>query len=360
MAHIYKRKESPFWWIKYRDPNTGATRREGTGFKVNVTPDTRKAKELAAERSLDEVRTSRGGSEENWAAWVPGYLATRYAGSPPKTLSRYEDCWGNLTMFLDERKIASPRHLTRTHCFDYLTWRTKPAKNEGRYHASHNTALFELRMLKALIDEAILRGYTTTNPCAKLGIKKLPRREKPELTDADIEFIRSKFDAEPEPNRTFLRNSFEIARYQGCRLAETYLDPLENVEVFEEVKGGEISKSGRIHFHRKGGRLDTVPMHPALIPLFESLRAGGSRTTYEMPMNPSRKWWDFFKKIGMRKRLPGLCFHSLRVTAATRMARANVPEAKAMKYLSHASTVVHRTYQRLRTGDLGECFGALK
>jgi integrase len=358
MASIYKRKGSPFWWIKFRDPKTSQVRRESTGFKAGVLPDTRRAKELAAERSLGEARTTTGGAEESWKNWIPSYLASRYVNSP-KTHYRYSNIWRNVVMFLDERGITSPRHLTRAHCFDYLPWRIRPAKSEGRFRASHNTAMLELKILGMLMDEAIRRGYAQTNPCAKLGIKRSPGREKPELTDEDIEFIRSNLDSEDEPNRTFLKNSFEIARYQGCRLGETFLNPCSDVEIFEEERGGKMVKVGRIHFHRKGGKFDTVPLHPALVPLFESLQASGAQSTYDQPPNPSRKWTDFLIRIGMKKRKPAACFHSLRVTAATRMARANVSEAKAMKYLSHASTVVHRTYQRLRSGDLDDCFTAL-
>lgn len=63
----------------------------------------------------------------------------------------------------------------------------------------------------------------------------------------------------------------------------------------------------------------------------------------------------FFKAIG----LPHLCFHCTRVTVITRMARAGVPISQAMRYVGHASTAVHKIYQRLAASDLSSAVNAI-
>lgn len=48
------------------------------------------------------------------------------------------------------------------------------------------------------------------------------------------------------------------------------------------------------------------------------------------------------------------------MTVITRLARSGVPEAKAMKFVGHASTEIHRIYQRLSVDDLACCHDPLQ
>lgn len=73
----------------------------------------------------------------------------------------------------------------------------------------------------------------------------------------------------------------------------------------------------------------------------------------------SQIWTRFFKRHGLSKRYSFLCSHCFRVTAVTRLARANVSEAKAMRYVGHASEDIHRIYMRLQATDVAECCHAL-
>jgi integrase len=240
----------------------------------------------------------------------------------------------------------------------FIKWRQVPDKRKGKYKACHNTALLELKVLGLIMSEAVQRDYAPYNPCRDLKIGKMKAKEKPELTDSQIEFIRTKIEDEPEPLKTFFRNSLEIARYQGCRISETYLNPMDQVTFHRDPQGKVIKAN--ITFFAKGGRIHTPPLHPALWPLFEKLQADGRKETYTKPYNPSRQWWRFLKKIKMKATDSNICFHSLRVTAATRLARSDVKESSAMKFLGHASVTVHRAYQRLKSDDLGDCLEALE
>jgi integrase len=59
-------------------------------------------------------------------------------------------------------------------------------------------------------------------------------------------------------------------------------------------------------------------------------------------------WREFFGKIGM----PGIYFHCTRVTFVTWCHRQGIPENVIMKLVNHASTEIHRIYQRLNVVDV--------
>lgn len=351
MAHLYQQKRSPFWWVKFRDPKTGLTCRKSTGQRIGEGSQTKKARQQCAELTLaenaDGAATIGGSARERWDAWVRDFLVVRYGER-----CRFDIAWDTINLFLVERKIPTPRQLTRAHCLEYMAWRRKPDVRAGKYKAGLNTSILEVKVIGLVMKEAVIRGYAQFNPCRELGIKREKHREKPEYTDEDFAFIEAAIAKESEPLRTFYAHSFAIARYQGCRLSETHLNPQDAVQ----LRGD----SGTISFLAKGNKVHVAPLHPRLIPMFRQLIDSGATETYEQPKSPARMWFAFLTRCGMKKLKPGACFHSLRVTAATRLARSRIiSEAKAMKFIGHASTTVHRSYQRLRPDDLSDCLDAL-
>jgi integrase len=208
--------------------------------------------------------------------------------------------------------------------------------------ASHNTALFEIKIMAMILDEAKRRGFCHENPCRNLKLKKNKPDPKLVITEADIELIRRELLAEPE----WMRVSFEIAILHGTRLRATCINLERDVDW----------KTRRITFHEKGGKIFTVPIHPELLPVLEKLKASGRTTTCDIPKDASKKWRRFFKRIGRKD----YCFHCCRVTVITRLAQSGVSEAKAMKYVGHACTEIHRQYQALSVEDLACCHEPLR
>ena len=346
MATIYKRANSKFWWIKSRDSKTGKIIRESTKLAFDSVNSSR-ARQLRADRTCEELKAGTASAQEQWDAWVEEYLTGRYG----PTQRRCKDAWRMVRMFLDEKEIEVPRQLVREHCLAYMDWRTQPDADNKKYQAGHNTAQLEIKVLTIVMSEAVIRKYAPFNPCRDLHIKRHPGRQKPELPQSALDEIQLAIESEPEPRRTFFRHSFLIARYHGCRLTETHLNPSYDVE---SNHNGTL-----ITFHAKGSVIHTVKLHPLLIPLFTQLRAEGRTETYAMPKSPAKDWFNFLTRIGIKRQFPGACFHSLRVTAATTLARRGVSEKKAMSYLGHASTTVHRSYVRLKPDDLDDCSNAL-
>lgn len=363
MAHLYQRAKSNFHWISYVDAFTGKRIRESTGYSLKDPRETRLARELEAQKTLAERTTGRSHRNEAWDIWVTPFLKTHYAQNSG-SLVRFLTAWRTLRLFLEQHKIAFPRNLTRESCLAYLDWRQKPDYTKGKYRACHNTALMELKTLGLIMKEATRRGFASTNPARELGLKRAARRQFPELTDEALKLIVESFPKEPEPLRTFLKNSFLVARWHGVRLAETWLNP--QTDVWQQPSNGQLR--WMIFFRQKGARQSAKLLHPELIPLMEELRAAHAVQTYERPKakiperwpnRAARIWHDFLKRHGIKKLVPNACFHSLRVTAASRMARAGVSQRKAMEYLTHASTTVHEAYVRWQPEDLEDCHRAL-
>jgi len=358
MASLYKQRNSSFWWIKYRNPLTGTIVRESTHCRHGLMTETRKARQLCAERTLAERNTPRASDSELWERWVPVFFDIRYARKP-STRVRYRAIEQNLFAFFRSRNIPLPRLLTREHCFEYLPWRQRP--QPGLHKARYNTVLMELKILGLIMAEAVRRGYALTNPTADMDLQKVPPREKPELTPDQLALISAAIDADQSPYRTLLRRSFDIARYHGCRLNETWLNPQS--DIFEE-RDADGETRWKIRFRAKGGKLHVAPLHPALEPMLLKLKADGATETYERPLGhqglprTSRVWSDFLHRSELRKKVPGITHHCLRVTVATTLARNDVSEAKAMRFLGHASITVHRAYQKLKAGDLDGCLVA--
>ncbi len=351
MASIYERDDSRFIWIKFRD-GTGKVIQRSTGYKKDVPTEYRLARVMCAERTADEFRHGRtvrtGGQAEEWT-WVPEFIQARHTGL---TRRGYSVAWTTLKIFLDHAEVRSPQALTRKHCFEYIEWR-KTKDGKGKFAAKHNTALSEMKVLSVVMGEAVERGLAIANPCLGLKIRRQRPKQKVEITDAECATIRTHIADVKEPALwEMLHYSFEITRFQGCRLMETQLDPLRDVSIF--TRDGE--KRGTITFRQKGGRDFTTVLSAKLIPLFEDLQTRGRNYTWRTPEGMTHNWaagrWHkFFRRV---VKLPHLSIHCNRVTFISELARGNVPEGKARAMVGHANSLSHRIYQRLQLDDLWE------
>jgi site-specific recombinase XerD len=335
VASLYKRKSSPFYWIKYKDAG-GVKQAHTTGFRYAVPAQVKKAKLLLQQKRLIELKTDKGLAGDTWESWVVDFIESTYA-SKPKTLERYKISWKSLSVYLADQKISRPMQLTFRDCELYVPWRIAGQPQLGVYKCGHNTARYDLKVLHVICKYAIKRGFIEQNPASSLGIAKQVPREKPELSDEDISLIREKLIELKMPE--WMSVCFEIALHQGCRLAETSL-PLSKIDL----------KTKTIRFKAKGGKDFTAPLHPKLIPLIKKLIKSERKKTCELPRLPSKEWWRFFKKIGLHQK--GVSFHCTRVTVITRLIRSGKPENVVRKIVNHASTEVHRIYQRLGVEDV--------
>ena len=342
MASKYRRVGSQYWWIKGRS-ETGAIFRHATKYRIGVGVETRACERHVAQLTVEEKNRGLVARDANaFDNWVPRFLEVSYANSP-KTLIKYESSWRVIRKWMASTGITSPIHVQRDHATEYIAWRTsqKVPGLRGKRNVCRNSALLDLTIFRLIMYEALKRGYVASNPISKLRLKGDSAAEKPEFTPVQIEQLRQALVGRPE----WMRISFEIALYQGCRFSETCV-PLSDVNL----------KEGTITFRLKGGKRHTTKLNPALRPLFEKLIADGRETAFEMPVrNSTRDWSRLFRRLKMK----GYSFHCLRVSAITALARAGINEQTAMRFIGHSSTEIHRVYQRLRVDDLSACVDAI-
>lgn len=332
MAYLYRKKRSPYWYVVYLDANKKEVHRS-TGLRADDPNDTAKAKALRAELEAKEHHRTSAVSNESWDNWVPKYF-DRHCQSA-RTLERYICNWRWLNLWLQTKRIASPRSVTYRLALEYIDWRIAFKKKSGRT-VGRNTAIMELKLLAMIMGEAVRMGFAEANPLSSLKLRKDKSKRKPELSDQEISDIRKALKSEPE----WMQVSFEIALHTGCRLRETRipincLDFKENRVTFPTPKGGEA-------------RAFSIPMPSALRPLLQRIAKSKAEHTVDFPFQPSRRWQQFFTKI----KKPHLCFHCLRVTYVNRLRRAGVPREAAMRLVNHSSELIHQVYQRERVDDV--------
>lgn len=334
MAYMYRKLRSPFWYVQFIDAD-GRKHDKSTGLRTDDPNDTLKAKSLRAELEAKEYHRVPVVNGAAWDSWVPKFFSRHC--QTERTLERYQDAWKWVALWFQRQRIHSPRQLTYKRAVEYLDWRTTFKKRTGKI-VGRNTAIYELKILSLVVDEAVRLGHADANPLVSLKVHRDKPAKKPELTDEEIVEICEALKGEPE----WMQVSFDIALHTGCRLRETRI-PLacisfqEKKITFPSPKGGEE-------------RAFSIPMPSALRPLFMRLKAAGKPYTVEFPFQPSRRWQQFFIKI----RKPHLCFHCLRVTYVNRLRRAGVPREIAMRLVNHASELVHRVYQRERVEDVAQ------
>ncbi len=343
---VYRRAARPTWYVAYDCPRRGRRINESTGFRTDHPNGKLQAYAYAREKSHSGIAHGLDHQHERWSAWAETWLQVRYK-QKPKTLTSYLGAWKQLSFFLHERKIFTPRLLQYQDVVAFVHWREAQVKIRSQRTVSRNTALHNVKVLSRLMREAVRRGYAQGNPCVKLSEDVPPDRapEKPEFTDAEIALVRAELARRAPLGRPsdWMATAFEIALHQGCRLAATQI-PMQRIDFAR----------GTITFHEKGGKEFTVPMHPGLRPLLERLRDEGRSVTCELPRFASRNFGRVMAALGLAHR-----FHSTRVTVITRMARGDVTEQKAMAYVHHGSWAVHKIYTKLRPPDVSGVADAL-
>ena len=343
MEQVSVFRRGNYFWMSFIDPKSGKRRTTSTGLRHDEPRNAKAALELARKRSQDAIALKPILDISRWSQWAPLALKQRYGQpSQQKTLVRYERCYRALERWFAEKGILGPAQIGPNSAAEYVAWReTNHPRRSGKF-AKRNTALLELKCLSVLLEKARKLGFVDVNHVHRHGITKGDVEEKPEITDDEAIVIRQEL---AKRGVQWMVDCFEVGMLQGCRLSETAM-PLSWIDTTRRV----------ITFRIKGGRIKATALHPGLIPLVRRRRSERATKLVNLPSMASKDWWLFFREIVK----PHLCFHCSRVTAITKMARAGVPQAVAMAYVLHSSSLVHKIYQRLGVADLGSAVAAIK
>jgi hypothetical protein len=343
MASIYQRADSPFIWIRYKDAN-GAWKSANTGYRQDNIGDRKQAKQLAKEKSLQEMATKPVNTGRCWEDWVLPWITARWGNRTNRTPKMYANYFWRFLEYFKENEITQPAALQREHVIGYLEWRKTHGGRRGGGH--RNTAIHEIKFLGQLMDEAITRGYATTNPCRKLHLEKTPPAEKLPWTHEEVEKVLSTL--EQRDRFGWMHVAFLMGRYQAVRLRQSAV-PLSGIDFNRRL----ITYPDEVV---KGRRGFSHPIDPDFFPILQELvahrQAMGKSTLCDIPSEkedpPSVQIRQFLDSLGLHH----LVHHGLRVTWVTQAALCGFPESLAKRFVNHASTQVHEIYQRITGTDL--------
>lgn len=330
MAYLCKHKRSPFWYIRFRDLDTGAWREQGTKLLIEDAKHSRDARRLAEKYSIKEAQVAPEHGGE-FRAWVKDYLRSHYKRE--STLLRMQAAWDSISEWMQIRNLRHPRQIRYEHAQDYLSWRKGTAR--------HNTVRLELKFFSFVLNEAIRREYCERNVLAQVKIQREAPPEKPELLDDLMIAAREAFGSQT----WWMRIVFEIQAHIGCRFAETSI-PLKRIDFEQNLIWVEDSK-------RKSDdpkKLFPVPMTEQLKQILLPLK-GQERTVPPLTGEMNHR----FNRV--MKRATGATSHSLRVSFISRCHRAGLTEHQAMLLVNHSSRLVHRIYSRLNVDDARKAMG---
>ena len=336
MASIYKRKKSPYFWLRYRNA-AGDWADRSTGILIDSPTGKRQAIRQAQLESSNETDLRSSAVGHAFKEWVPTFLHHRYGVRQPPAYKRYGQCWSALAIYLENAGIVTAGQVTKKLAKDYCLWRINPPEGAGVGRAKWNTAILEVKFFSLLMDEAVERGHIVANPCVRLGLKRERTKEKNAISREDQQEIETKLQATKVPE--WMRVSWAIAIRQGCRLSETSV-PLSLID----LKG----KPPTITFRIKGNRLHIAPLHPELIPLCQKLKKAKAERTCDLPHDAAKRWHRWLRVHGFKQ----YSFHCTRVTVVTRLAADNHSQAMVKDYVGHASTTVNDVYRKLKPRDL--------
>jgi site-specific recombinase XerD len=328
MASYYEKDGR--YYVRFKTPG-GKWSAKSTGIKVDSKGSLRKVEREVSRYRAIEKAMAKEGSEALFSSWVDEWMIYKYHNA--KTLTRYQGIWSHVSIFLKEKKVSHPAEMTYQLAHEFMTWRSTDLCSEWLKPCKWNTALTELRVLGAALQEAVRRGYIIASPMAKLGITRRDVRQKRELTSDEIETIEEHLPKAKE----WIQDAWLVGMKQGCRLSECAV-PLSRINTDEM----------EITFHIKGGKTHTAPLHKDLLPLVEKARKRKSGLLVEFPPSHSRAFVNWLREIGVDE----VSFHYLRVTVITRLARAGYSEQQTMAYIGHSSTEVHAIYTKLKSRDV--------
>jgi len=333
MASIKRKKRSPYWWIQFRDLDTGEWREENTKWRTDSPEDTRKAQKLAAHKKSeeDQVRSKPGG---DFISWVPAYLQRHYEN--PRTLKRAKINWSHISTWLQENKLRHPRHIKYRHSNEYMEWRLEQGKTGGK-KVGHNTVRGEVKFFSSIITEAQRMELVDGNPIALARIHKVPPAEKREITTAEMKKIQKALNSKP----SWMSVVFQIQINIGCRFSEAWI-PKSRVNLSGKQPSIWIEDSKRKP--TDPDKLYEVPITKEFAAYMKTIKWVDDYTV--APLTYSNQAFNKFLAETC-----GVTSHCCRVSFVTRCHRDGIPEAMAMKLVNHSQSLVHSVYRKLKVAD---------
>lgn len=337
----YRRKDSPYWWIKYTDASGKPT------YESCCTTDLEEAKALEAKRRLEAYQQKKWGiqPEHTFDQLMLRYIeATRDEMRSPERIGYAVK---NLQPFFTGMTVE---RLRRSDISGYIESRKLDK-------VGPSTINRELDVLSAALNYAIKRWeWEISNPCSGMSLKEPPGRVR-WISRAEADALIC--EAEKDSKSPHLADFIRLGLNTGCRKNEMLKLSWDRVD----LKGNRLFLEPE---HTKSGKRRIVPLNE------EARKALLGRFRFRAEFCPDSPW-VFAHKSGervqyMQNGFQAACrragidrfrVHDLRHTCASWMVQQGVPLLEVRDVLGHSSFEMTERYAHLAPGTLQSAVGAL-
>jgi len=210
--------------------------------------------------------------------------------------------------------------------------------------ASVNVAL---RHLKAAFAWAHRKGYTGTNPAAKVQLTRVPRNTHLRyLNEAEIQMLR-----EAIGDDTDLRRVVDFALWMGLRRDEIVHLQWSDIDLERQT----VTVQNKDGFRTKSGKSRVVPMNAPLAAMMTEMQAA-PHASDDRVFNVN--YWTLgqdFRKAVKRSGFDGrVSLHTLRHSFASHLIMAGVDLRSVQEMLGHHDVSVTMIYSHLSPGHLAK------
>lgn len=221
------------------------------------------------------------------------------------------------------------------------------------------------RTVKAMMNRAISLGYMNYNPVDKVVIKKLQQKERPHITETELEKVLTilygwsmKKGCKKEKMRSLLL-TYDVSKtgfYTGMRLNEIMNLRCRNVDL-----NSRIITVGDERFTTKSKKTRKIPISDKIYELLVNrISKAGSKDKYVFAYSGnkiltndyvSKTFKDAVNKAGLNK---DICFHSLRHGFGSSLVQRDVNIYHIKELMGHSSVTVTERYSHNNLDTLKE------
>lgn len=337
----YRRKDSPYLWIKYTDAS-GKPTYESTG-----TTDRKEAEALEAKRRLEVHQQRKWGvqPEHTFDELMVRYItATRDEMRSPERV-------GYAVSKL--QCVFAGRVMERLRRSDISTF-IEARKREGVGPATINR---ELDVLSAAINYARKRwDWEMNNPCSGMSLRE-PEGRLRWISRAEADALIR--EAEKDVRSLHLADFVRLGLNTGCRKNELLKLSWDRVDLRDNRLFLESE-------HTKSGKRRVVPLNE------EARRAMLGRARFRAEFCPGSPWvfahksgervqymQNGFQAACKRSGIEGFRVHDLRHTCASWMVQQGVPLMEVRDVLGHSTIEMTERYAHLAPEKLKSAVGVL-
>ena len=342
---VYRRNETPFWWIRYRDRN-GSRRREST-----FTKDWHEAQHMLRERLhardnnvLDVIRKGEKLSLEQWA----DFFLENYSKPPVRAEKTHQV---NLRVTKHLKNAFGSRKLLDITADDielYLRERLRTTLRVKTALGYRQTGVLkpatvhqELRVLRRILNVAVRKKLLQVNPCwgveFPVAVRGLFRPHY--VTWSEQRRIESHGPAH-------LRNIVQIITETGLRVYKE-LTPMKKDQV------DLVNATVWIPDSKTPNGIAEIPLTPLAIEAFKNqmLISGDGPFLFPSAKNPSghhKNLKTAWAKTLKRAEVPYFRIYDLRSTYATRLSAGGVADEWVTQLLRQGDAKVFKKYSQMK------------